>query len=106
MAAVRIRVVSFEWNEENERECRDHGLTPFLTVEVNDRRPLYFLNYVGRTATHMMIGPDLSGRFWVVAILPTEIDACWRPITGYPAEEKEMKLYEQEMARMMRQRWR
>ncbi|MGB8413420.1 MAG: hypothetical protein WCE23_11400 [Candidatus Binatus sp.] len=104
MAAVVIQVVSFDWDEENEGECRAHGLTPFIVVEVNERFPLYFLNKIGRTATHMMIGPSMSGRFWVVAILPHEkIVSCWRPITGYPAEKKEMELYEQEMARLARQ---
>jgi uncharacterized DUF497 family protein len=104
MAGASILVVSFDWDENNERECRHHGLTDRIVVEVNERRPLYFRNKVGRTATHMMIGSDKTGRFWVVAILPTQIRGCWRPITGYPAEEKEMKLYEQETARLSRKR--
>jgi hypothetical protein len=105
MAGVPIQVVSFEWDEHNEGECRGHGLTDRIVVEINECRPLYFLNKVGRTATHMMIGPDATGRFWVVAILPHDkIKGCWRPVTGYPAEVKEMELYEQEMSRLSRQR--
>jgi len=102
MAGLVIQVVSFEWDEDNERECRYHGLTDKIVVEVNDRRPLYFLNKMGRTATHRMIGPDSTGRYWMVAILPTRIRGCWRPITGYPAAENEMELYEEEIARLLR----
>jgi uncharacterized DUF497 family protein len=80
MAGLRMQVVSFEWDEDNERECRNHGLTDRVVTEVNDRQPLYFNNKVGRRATVMMVGPDARGRFWAVAILPTRIKGCWRPI--------------------------
>lgn len=106
MAGLRMQVVSFDWDEKNEGECRYHGLNDRIVTEVNLRQPLYFANYVGRTATVMMIGPDYTGRFWAVAILPspTGIKDCWRPITGYPADKNEIELYNQEKTRLARQR--
>ena len=71
--SLRIQVVSFLWEEQNEAECRAHGLTDRIVTEVNTRRPLYFLNKIGRTATHRMIGPDFNDRFWMVALQPTDI---------------------------------
>lgn len=100
--SLRIQVVSFLWEEQNEAECRAHGLTDRIVTEVNTRRPLYFLNKIGRTATHRMIGPDFNDRFWMVALQPTDIRDCWKPITGYPAAPTEMELYEREMSRIMR----
>jgi hypothetical protein len=73
MARLKLKVEDFEWDEDNLAECAYHGLGPRLVAEVRDRQPLFFLNDPERTAAHMMVGPDYSGRTWVVAILETAV---------------------------------
>jgi hypothetical protein len=109
MASIQLKVDAFEWDENNERECKDHGLTYWRLIEIWDNRPLYFANKESakggppRRGTHIMIGPDYGDRFWGVPILPTAIYGTWRPITGFPAGPNLMIMYENEMKRL--QRW-
>jgi hypothetical protein len=41
-----------------------------------------------------MIGPCISGRYWTIVVV--EVDdalGLWRPITGWPSTEKEIKAW-------------
>ena len=40
-----------------------------------------------------MIGPDSSGRFWTIVILPAELSGEWKPITGWPSDNAEVRRY-------------
>jgi uncharacterized DUF497 family protein len=102
MASYRLKIAEFEWDANNKRECSDHGLTCWRLNEIWLNRPLYFRNKPGKSGVYLMIGPDDSGRFWAVPILPTGKDGQWRPVTGWPAEKNDMELYEKENARLTR----
>jgi uncharacterized DUF497 family protein len=88
-----IQVFEFEWDERNETHCACHGVTPVTAEEVKDGLPKFFLNDPGKTASQIMIGPDLSGRFWTIAILPSGQPGRWRPITGWPSDKAEILKY-------------
>jgi hypothetical protein len=48
----------------------------------------------GRSGSHLMIGPCISGRYWTIVVM--EVDdalGLWRPITGWPSTEKEIKAW-------------
>jgi len=88
-----IQVFEFEWDERNETHCAAHQLTPVVAEEVKNSLPKFFLNDPGRTGTHIMIGPDLSGRFWTIVIRPSSAHGLWRPITGWPSDRAEVLKY-------------
>jgi uncharacterized DUF497 family protein len=90
---VYIGVSEFEWDEENESHCARHGVTPLVVEEVKDADPLFFPNKAGKTGTHMMIGPDASGRRWTIIILAGAHEGRWRAITGWPSYRPELELY-------------
>jgi len=86
--------VEFEWDERNERHAAAHGVTPSLVIEVADTQPRFFPNSpgAGRSGSHLMIGPDARGRFWTVVLLDVSYER-WRPITGWPSTNTEIRLY-------------
>lgn len=90
---LEIEVWEFEWDEDNESHCARHGVTPSVAEEVKGGTPLFFRNKRKRTGTHMMIGPDVGGRFWTVVILETSVEGRWRPITGWPSDTPELRRY-------------
>ncbi len=90
---MEIEVNGFEWDEKNETHSARHQVTPIIAAEVLCGTPLFFRGRPRRTATHMMIGPALDGRFWTVHILETAKPGIWRPITGWPSTEREIRLY-------------
>lgn len=90
---AEINVFEFSWDERNEQHCARHEVTPMLGEEIKDGVPKFFLNDPGRTGTHMMIGPDRSGRFWTIVIKPTSETGVWRPITGWPSDNAEIQKY-------------
>ncbi len=77
-----ITVDDLEWDDDNERECRDHGFSPEIALEVLMGPVRFFPNKPRRTGTHMMIGPDSTQRCWTIPIVPTSTQGRWRPITG------------------------
>ena len=99
-----ITVDDLEWDDDNERECRDHGFSPEIALEVLMGPVRFFPNKPRRTGTHMMIGPDSTQRCWTIPIVPTSTQGRWRTITGYPAADSEMELYENQLRRETR-RW-
>lgn len=90
---ANIKVREFEWDEENLEHLRPHGVTLELAEEIKDGAPLFFLNRPGRGGTHMMIGPDDSGRFWTIILVEAGAEGRWRPITGWPSDNPEIRWY-------------
>jgi hypothetical protein len=93
--------VEFEWDERNLRhifEDSPHGLTPQIVQTVAASGPLLVPNQpgVGRSGSHIMIGMATEagaspGRFWTVILLDLGRD-LWRPITGWPSTDSEIRL--------------
>jgi hypothetical protein len=88
-----IEISGLEWDLENESHCARHRLTPIIADEVLAGRPLFFRGKPNRTATHMMIGQAIDGRFWTVHLLKTSKEGIWRPITGWPSTSAEIRRY-------------
>lgn len=91
-----ITVFTFRWDdgpEGNLAHCARHEVTPVVVIQVYERSPLFFLNDPGKTGTHVMIGPDANGRFWTTIIAPTSDEGEWKPITGWPSTNTEIRRY-------------
>jgi uncharacterized DUF497 family protein len=97
MSTSGIEVAEFEWDEENERHCARHHLTPTVADEVKDGAPLFFANRRRRSGSHQMIGPDSLGRYWTVILARTKTKARWRPITGWMSDNAEVLRYKRWM---------
>jgi len=74
----------------------DRLVTEQILDEVISNHPRAFPNEAntGRTASHKVIGPDDSGRFWTFAALYIDGN-IWRPITGWPSTNTERRLHEE-----------
>ena len=59
---------------------------------------IYSSNEEGESGTHIMIGPDETGRLYTV-ILEDLRDAYWRPITGWESDRPEIQVYWEERAK-------
>jgi hypothetical protein len=93
--------VEFELDARNLKHFReDHperGITRELLNDVVARRPRLQSNdpTESRSATHKVVGPDLTGRFWTFPAVHV-IGDKWRPITGWPSTRVEIAMYNEE----------
>ena len=84
----------FDWDEDNLAHAARHGVTPIIVQQVAFNEPKLFANVgEGRTGSHLMIGPDDGGRFWSVVLIGLVPD-LWRPITGWPSTNTEIRRYQ------------
>lgn len=92
---MRLFIEEWEWDDDNIEHLARHGLTPELIQdEIWLEAPKYNANRAGRIASHIMVGPDRSGRLWTVCIVQSEEDpATWRAITGWPSKPQEENWY-------------
>ena len=92
-----IEVAAFDWDEDNQAHCSAHGIWP---EDLEDARVsgeyAVVRNRKGRTASHLFLGRDRSGRCVAAAILATSEPGVWRPISAWPCkrqEEQELERY-------------
>lgn len=69
-----LELVDFEWDSGNLRHILSdspHGLTPALCHQIRDGMPRIFeaRKGPGRSASHMIIGPDDDQRFWTIIVV-------------------------------------
>lgn len=76
-----------EFDDENLAEIEAHGIAMKDVIAVFDTNPRFFRNRRGRSATRLMIGPDLNDRVLAVPIIETGVKGRWRPITAWPASK-------------------
>lgn len=94
--------MDFEFNQGNLQHLlidrADRGVTPSLIVEIGDGAPKLFPNEPGegRTGSHMMVGPDANGRFWTIILLHLHGD-LYRPLTGWPSTNPQIRMYREEV---------
>ena len=83
----------FQWNEVNLGHCALHGVTPLVVNAVASNEPKLFPDTAeGHSGSDFMIGPDDAGRFWTIVLLALS-DDVWRPITGWPSTNTEIRRY-------------
>jgi hypothetical protein len=92
--------MDFEWDAANLRhvlEERSRGVNPALVDEISNGAPKLFPNALmeGRSGSHLMVGPSAEGRFWTIVLLYKHSD-LWRPITGWPSTNAEIRLYRED----------
>jgi len=84
----------FDWDNDNLTHAARHGVTPDVVQQVAVNEPKLFANSgKGRSGSHLMVGPDDTGRFWSVVLLELTSE-LWRPITGWPSTNNEIRRYE------------
>lgn len=87
--------MSLLWDDQNEDHLLgEHDVTIADVEEVRQNKPRFFVNLPDRGGSHVMVGPDFGGRFYFVALAPTPIRGCWRPVTGWSMNRAQaLKLY-------------
>ena len=80
---VEIAIEALIWDEEIERHFARHLVNHGNVMAVLDSDPITHENLPGRSGTHVMIGPDDSGRILYVSIKPTDMPNVWEPVTGW-----------------------
>jgi hypothetical protein len=92
-----IEIAEFEFDDRNRRHLQETArLDEMIITEVWSGRPVFAINEPAetRSGTHLMIGPDISGRIWTVVIVCVDARAAiWRAITGWPATAKEIRTW-------------
>lgn len=91
--------LQFEWDERNIRHMMlesPRGITPDLVERLKDNEPKFFRETrPDRSGTHLMVAPDDSGRFWTIVLLDKG-ENVWRPITGWPSTNSQIRRYREE----------
>jgi hypothetical protein len=65
-----------------------HDIDPTSIDEVLDNEPQFFVNFPDRGASHLMIGPDLSVRFYFAPIVHWTESGGWYPVTAFRVDER------------------
>jgi hypothetical protein len=82
-----------DFDQENIDHLARHGVTMKDAFEVLYNAPRFFLNQPNRTGTHVMVGPDLEGRFFLISIEPTQREGVWRPVTAWKLGRHGLRIY-------------
>lgn len=100
-------VTGFDWDDGNRDKCRQHGL-PIDEVEFVLMHAETLIVPDLRNSVHeprfVAIGPTTAGRFAFVVFTPRSRHAgtFLRPISARYMHRKEMRKYEQEIARLQK----
>lgn len=78
-----IEIDDLEVDDANAEEMARHGVSEARVLSVLESEPRVFPNRRGRSATHILIGPDLSGIILSVPIVPTHVRGRWRAVTAW-----------------------
>ena len=78
-----IEVASLQWDDENIDHIARHGVTREDVEHGLANGPLFFQNVPGRSATHVMVGQDETGRVLYVPILCVEWPDVWRVVSAW-----------------------
>lgn len=72
-----------DWNDENVAHIARHEVTRENVEYVLANAPSFFQNLPDRSATHVMVGYDQTGRVLYVPILCVEEPGIWRVISAW-----------------------
>jgi hypothetical protein len=92
---MELFIEEWEWDDNNIEHLAARGITPeLIEEEIWLEAPKYNTNRKGRTASHLMVGPDRSGALWTICILQVDEEpALWRAITGWRSKQHEAQWY-------------
>lgn len=76
-------VADFVFDDENEAEMDEHGISPKQLIQVLEAPHRVKKNRKGRRATHMVIGRDFQDQCIAIPIEPTPTRHVWRPVTAW-----------------------
>jgi hypothetical protein len=76
----------------NEAKLANHRVTIIEVLEILDLEPRFFANRRSRRASHVMVGPTMSGRILIVSIEDWG-RGVWRPTTGFVASGWQIRRY-------------
>ena len=80
---VRIVVDDLVWNEQIDVHFARHGVSQGDVMAVARSDFLGFENLPDQGGTHILVGPDESGRILYISIRPTSTPGLWQPVTGW-----------------------
>ena len=87
--------IVLEWDEGNAGHL-NYGFTVELCEQVASNFPVVILDFrKGTSGSHFFIAPDDNGRMWTIAVLQKGGN-LWRPITGWPSTNRQIRLYREE----------
>ena len=93
MRRVELRIDGFLWDDFNEAKLRAHEIATRTIDEVLQNAPEFFINFPGRSAEYLMIGPDLQGRFYYAPFVPTNDEGIWYVVTAHRIDERRARRY-------------
>jgi uncharacterized DUF497 family protein len=82
-----------EADEETEDHLAEHGIRLADVWEVIYNRYIETHNPQEGEERVLVIGETNGGRIVTVSLAPTRDPGTWRPVTGWPAEDNEIKLF-------------
>ncbi len=89
-----IVIADLDFDQLNIQHLARHDVTPGIVWEVLIDSPVFFENRPEQTASHLMIGSDVKGKKWTIAIvLIDDDDWIWRPITGWESDKSEREAW-------------
>lgn len=91
----RVYIAEWEWRDDDIDHLARHGVQPADVLAVWREEPKYRRNRKNRAASHVMVGPDGDGGFFVIFIREDRSTrGLWRPITGRQAKPTERAWWE------------
>ena len=85
-----IRIDELDMDDANASEMAKHRVNEARVLSVLEGEPKVFPNRRGRSATHILIGPDSSGIILSVPIVPTHVHGRWRPVTAWVSAPRDI----------------
>ncbi|MBI4318434.1 MAG: hypothetical protein HY675_08080 [Chloroflexi bacterium] len=89
------QVETFLYDEANEDEFANHGLSAAIVDRVLESAFVLVRNRRGRRGLYLLIGQDYGGAFLSVPIEKTSTPGLWRPITAWPSKQSEISRLKQ-----------
>lgn len=85
-------IEEWSWDDRNLEYLGRRGATRRTVHQVAAEAPKFRRNRAGRTATHLMIGPDFGGTMWTICIIEIE-PGTWRAFNAWHADDEEKSWY-------------
>ena len=85
--AISVDTIEVDDYDYNESEMHRHGVSVREVLQVVEGEFELLQNANVHTATHLIVGKTLGGRWLTIPIAPTSQPGVWRPATAFPARK-------------------